>query len=70
MLVATEIFGSIPMWCILLRGVHVNGVNDICFYLYSQLLYFIDILFSQHVSASVGHRQVSTYTVTGVKILA
>jgi hypothetical protein len=19
----------IPMWCILLRGVHVNGVNDI-----------------------------------------
>jgi hypothetical protein len=26
------------MWCILLRGVHVNGVNDICFYLHSQQL--------------------------------
>jgi hypothetical protein len=26
------------MGCILLRGVHVNDVNNICFYLHTQLL--------------------------------
>jgi hypothetical protein len=36
----------IPMGCILLRGVHVNVVNNICFYLHSQLLNFL--LYSTH----------------------
>jgi hypothetical protein len=42
------------------RSRYVNDVNNICFYLHSQLLYFLIILFSLHVSASMGHPQVST----------
>jgi hypothetical protein len=42
------------------RSVYVDDVNNICFYLHSQLLYFLIILFSLHVLASMGHPQVST----------
>jgi hypothetical protein len=34
----TQRINFIPMGCILLRGVHVNDVNKICFYLHSQQL--------------------------------
>jgi hypothetical protein len=40
------------------------------FFLHSQLLYFLIIFFSQHVSASMGHPRVSTKTVTSVDDLS
>jgi hypothetical protein len=40
------------------------------FFLHSQLLYFLIVFFSQHVSASMGHPQVSTKTVISVDDLS
>jgi hypothetical protein len=46
------------MGCILLRGVHVNDVNNMFLPALATVVFLV-ILFSQHVSASVGHPQVS-----------
>jgi hypothetical protein len=54
------------MGCILLRGVHVNECKQYMFFLHSQLLYFLIVFFSQHVSAYMGHPQGSTKTVISV----
>jgi hypothetical protein len=48
------------MGCILLRGVHVNECKQYMFLPALATVVFLIILFSQHVSASMGHPQVST----------